>query len=140
MQSSTLVKILRPCVALALTVTMGLAWAQSKVVFQVSDNDAAKWNLTLNNVRNVQSDLGADKVSIEIVAYGPGIGMLKMDSPVAQRVAEALGHQVKVVACENTMKAQNLATADMLPAIGYVPAGVVELIQKQAAGYAYIKP
>jgi hypothetical protein len=43
-------------------------------------------------------------------------------------VAEALGHQVKVVACENTMKAQQLAPADMLPTIGYVPAGVVELL------------
>lgn len=140
MVSSRFGQILRPCLALALTMAMGAAWAQTKVVFQVSDNDAGKWNLTLNNVRNVQADLGADKVSIEVVAYGPGINMLKMDSPVAQRVAEALGHQVRVVACENTMKAQKLAPADMLPAISYVPAGVVELIQKQGAGYAYIKP
>jgi uncharacterized protein len=140
MLSSRFARVLRPCLAVALSLSMGAAWAQAKVVFQVSDNDAGKWNLTLNNVRNVQADLGADKVSIEVVAYGPGINMLKMDSPVAQRVAEALGHQVKVVACENTMKAQKLAPADMLPAIGYVPAGVVELIQKQAAGYAYIKP
>lgn len=118
----------------------GTAWAQSKVVFQVSDNDPAKWNLTLNNVRNVQTDLGDDKVVAEIVVYGPGIGMLKADSPVAQRVADALGKRVKVVACENTMKAQKLTYDDMLPKIGYVPAGVVELIQRQAEGYAYIKP
>ena len=26
-----------------------------KVVFQVSDNDPAKWNLALNNARNVQA-------------------------------------------------------------------------------------
>jgi hypothetical protein len=83
MHSSRLATWARPCLALALTVAMGAVWAQAKVVFQVSDNDAAKWNLTLNNVRNVQTDLGADKVSIEVVAYGPGINMLKMDSPVA---------------------------------------------------------
>ena len=58
----------------------GAALAQNKVVFQVSDADVAKWNLTMNNVRNVQQDLGADKVTIEIVAYGPGIGMLKLES------------------------------------------------------------
>lgn len=127
--------------ALALGLTLGVpAWAQSKVVFQVSDNDVAKWNLTLNNVRNVQADLGADKVDVEVVVYGPGIGMLKMDSPVAQRVAEALGKKVKVVACENTMKGQKLTRADMLTDIGYVPAGVVELMQKQSQGYAYIRP
>jgi intracellular sulfur oxidation DsrE/DsrF family protein len=44
------------------------------------------------------------------------------------------------VACENTMKAQKLVYADMLPKIGYVPAGVVELMKKQREGYAYIRP
>jgi len=118
----------------------GGAWAQAKVVFQVSDNDPGKWNLTLNNVRNVQADLGGDKVMAEVVVYGPGIGMLKVDSPVAQRVADAVSKGVKIVACENTMKAQKLTKADMLGEIGYVPAGVVELIQRQGDGYAYIRP
>ena len=47
---------------------------------------------------------------------------------------------VKVVACENTMKAQKLAVADMLRGISYVPAGVVEMMKKQKAGWAYIWP
>ena len=114
--------------------------AKNKLVFQVSDADPQKWNLTLNNARNVQDDLGSDTVDLEIVVYGPGIGMLKGDSPVATRIADALKSGVKVVACENTMKAQKLVYADMLPAIGYVPAGVVELMKKQQQGYAYIAP
>jgi len=111
-----------------------------KVVFQVSDADPAKWNLALNNARNVQQDLGADKTAVEIVVYGPGIGMLKMDSPVGNRVTQALGTGVSVVACENTMRAQKLARADMLSDIGYVPAGVVQLMQRQKEGYSYIRP
>jgi intracellular sulfur oxidation DsrE/DsrF family protein len=111
-----------------------------KAVIQVSDNDVQKWNLALNNARNMQDDLGAEATDLEIVVYGPGIGMLKSDSPVAKRVAEALGRGVKVVACENTMKAQKLAYPDMLPDIGYVPAGVVELMKRQHQGYAYIRP
>ena len=118
----------------------GAAWAEEKVIFQVSDAGPAKWNLTLNNARNVQADVGADKVQVEIVAYGPGIGMLKADSAVAQRVADALGKGVKVVACENTLKAQKLTRADMQANIGYVPAGVVELMRKQQEGWAYIRP
>lgn len=113
---------------------------KSKVVFQVSDNDPARWALTLNNVRNVQVDLADDGVDVEIVAYGPGIGMLKGDSSVAKRIADALKDGVTVVACENTMKGQKLVYADMLPDIGYVPAGVVELMRKQQQGYAYIRP
>src|SRR5512132_3290202 len=72
---------------------------RSKVVIQVSDGDQAKWNLALNNARNIQTDLGAANVDIEIVAYGPGIGMLKLDSPVANRVDEANAAGVKVMAC-----------------------------------------
>ena len=113
---------------------------KNKVVFQMSDNDPARWNLALNNMRNVQVDLGDDEVELELVAYGPGIGMLKGDSPVAKGVAEALKTGAKVVACENTMKGQKLGYADMLPNIGYAPSGVVELMRKQQQGYAYIRP
>lgn len=113
---------------------------KAKVVFQVSDGDAAKWNLTLNNAANVQQELGANKVDIEIVAYGPGIGMLKAESVAGTRVSEATQNGVKIVACENTMKGQKLTKADMNPAIGYVPAGVVELMKRQGEGWAYIRP
>ena len=113
---------------------------KSQAVFQISDNDPQKWNLALNNAKNVQVDLGEEAVELEIVVYGPGISMLKGDSPVAARVAAALKSGVKVVACENTMKAQKLVYADMLPNIGYVLAGVVELINKQREGFAYIRP
>jgi len=111
-----------------------------RAVIQVSDNDPHKWNLALNNARNVQNDLGAEATELEIVVYGPGIGMLKADSPVAKRVADALGKGVKVVACENTMKGQQLTYGDMLPNIGYVNSGVVELMERQRKGWAYIRP
>jgi uncharacterized protein len=116
------------------------AATRSRVVMQVSDGDAAKWNLALNNARNLQTDLGAANVDIEIVAYGPGIGMLKSDSTVGNRVDEAVGSGVKVMACENTMRGQKLTKADMLPTVSYVPAGVVEIMQKQQQGWAYIRP
>lgn len=111
-----------------------------KIVIQVSDNDPAKWNLALNNAQNVQEELGKDKVDIEIVAYGPGLAMLKFDSPAGGRVEDAIKDGVKVVACENTMRKQKLTKDDMLPKLDYAVAGVVELAQKQQAGYAYIRP
>lgn len=112
-----------------------------RALIQVSDNDPQKWNLALNNARNVQADLGGpEATALEIVVYGPGIGMLKADSPVAKRVADALAAGVRVVACENTMKGQKLTYADMLPHIGYVGSGVVELMKKQREGWAYIRP
>ena len=111
-----------------------------KVVIQVSDGDAKKWALALNNAKNVQADLGKDGSEIEIVVYGPGIGMLKTDSVEGVHVAEAMSAGIKVVACMNTMTNLKLTKEDMLPNIGYVKAGVVELIKKQHEGYAYIRP
>lgn len=111
-----------------------------KLVLQVSDNDPAKWNLALNNAKNVQDDVGATNVDIEIVAYGPGIGMLKLESPSASRVAEAIKANIKVIACENTMRTLKLTRDDMQSAISYVPAGVTEIMTKQSEGWAYVRP
>ena len=111
-----------------------------KIVIQVSDNDPAKWNLALNNAKNLQDDVGAANVDIEIVAYGPGIGMLKLESPTAARVAEAGKNNVVVIACENTMRGQKLTRDDMLSGIRYVPAGVTEIMTKQGQGWAYLRP
>ena len=116
------------------------AATKSKVVLQVSDGDAGKWNMALNNAKNVQQELGADKVDIQIVAYGPGIGMLKADATTNSRVMEAAKSGVKMVACENTMTVQKISKADMNPVISYVPSGVVELMRLQSEGWAYIRP
>jgi intracellular sulfur oxidation DsrE/DsrF family protein len=130
----------------ALTLVASPAFGQTaavsanRVVMQVSDNDPGKWNLALNNARNLQADLGASNVEIEIVAYGPGIGMLKSDSVVGNRIGEALGSGVKVAACENTMRGQKLQKSDMFGGISYVGAGVVEIMQRQQQGWAYLRP
>jgi intracellular sulfur oxidation DsrE/DsrF family protein len=113
--------------------------SKDQVVFQVSSDDAKTWNLALNNAKNVQSAKGT-AAEVEIVVYGPGIGMLKADAVVANRVSEAVKSGVKVVACQNTMRGQKLTPADMNADIGYVPAGVIELMAKQQAGWSYIRP
>ena len=113
---------------------------KERVIIQVSDADPKKWALALNNAKNVQTDLGADKSEIEIVAYGPGIGMLKADAEIANRIEEAVASGVRVVACENTMRNQKIGRDDMHKNIEYVAAGVVELMRRQQQGYAYIRP
>jgi hypothetical protein len=111
-----------------------------QVVYHVTTDDQRMWNQSLNNIRQMQKVLGKDNVEIELVVNGWGIGMLKMDSVVGNRVDEAVANGVKVVACQATMADRKLTKEDMLNSIGYVPGGVIEAIQKQKAGYAYLKP
>lgn len=113
---------------------------KARVVVQVSEADPARWNLVLNNVKNLQDDLGAANVEIEVVAYGPGIGMLKLDAVTNSRVTDAIKAGIQVAACENTMRNQKLARADMHPNVSYVPAGVVEIVRRQQEGWAYLRP
>jgi intracellular sulfur oxidation DsrE/DsrF family protein len=59
----------------------------NRALFQVTDNDPARWNLILNNMANLREGVGAEGAEIELIAYGPGILMLKSDSSVKQRIA-----------------------------------------------------
>lgn len=111
-----------------------------KVVLQVSDNDPAKWNLALNNANNILHDLGKGNVDIEIVAYGPGLGMLKAESKVAPRLAQALDNSIGLMACENTMHNTKTTRDQMYSGISYVDAGVVHIMKRQREGWAYVRP
>ena len=117
-----------------------LAQQKQRLVIQVSDNDPAKWSLALNNAKNVQQDLGKDNVQIEIVAYGPGLGMLKAESKVADRLAGALDDNVGLIACENTMTNTKVSRSQMYGGIAYVKAGVTHIMKRQQEGWAYIRP
>lgn len=113
---------------------------KQRVVLQVSDNDPAKWNLALNNARNLQADLGKDNVEVEIVAYGPGLPMLKSESKVSGRLAQALDAGVTLLACENTMRNTKVSRDELYYGIKYVPAGVTHIVKRQKEGWAYIRP
>ena len=120
-----------------------LAFAQTstppknRALFQVTDNDPARWNMILNNMTNLREGVGSEGAEIELVAYGPGIAMLKADSPVKARIADALKNGAIVNGCQNSMSNAKLTPADMVPDITYVPAGVVEVMRKQQQGWAY---
>ncbi|MFN4148611.1 MAG: DsrE family protein [Rhodocyclaceae bacterium] len=120
-----------------------LALAQSAktgVVLQVSDDSVATWNQALNVVKNIQAEYGKDQVEIELVVFGNGVGLLKFDSQLANRIDETLASGAKVLMCQNTMKARKLTPEDMHAGIGFVKAGVVEIIEKQRQGWAVIRP
>ena len=130
---------------------LGMTWAlaataqtapvsKARLVLQVSDGEPGKWALALNNAKNVQTEIGASKVDVEIVAYGPGIGMLKADALISNRVTEAVQAGIRVVACENTMTVQKLTKADMHADAIYAPSGVVQIMTRQREGWAYVRP
>ena len=143
--------LLRSVATVAAVVCWGAAQAQTngnenptpprmRVVIQVSDNDPAKWNLAMANAKNMQKDLGAANIDIEIVAYGPGLNMLRLDSSAAPDVSAAVKSHVSVMACGNTMHAMKLESDDLVGGVRVVPAGATEIVRLQLAGWAYLRP
>ena len=109
-------------------------------VIQVSDNDPAKWNLALNVAENLREAYGKDKVDVEIVAFGPGLNMLKADSKVAPRLNKAQDQSVALVACGNTMQKMKVTKADLQPGSVVVDGGVVHIFKRQSEGWNAIRP
>jgi intracellular sulfur oxidation DsrE/DsrF family protein len=123
----------------AIASTAAPAAQKVRVVIQVSDPDPRLWAQAINYTENLRELVGKNNVETEIVALGQGIGLLKLDSPHAVRVAEALKAGVAVTACGSTMSRQKLTREDMLPNIGYAPGGILRIIERQKEGWTYIK-
>lgn len=138
----TFVRLALAASALSFVAPAALADAAKKqgVVIQVSDDNPKTWNQALNVVKNVQSAYGKENVDVELVVFGNGSGLLKFDSPLANRIDDTLAAGAMVSMCENTMKGQKLTQADMHPKIGYVKAGVIEIIERNKQGWTVVRP
>jgi intracellular sulfur oxidation DsrE/DsrF family protein len=126
---------------------LGMTAAQAadkhKLVIQVSSGDAQTQVIALNNAVNLQKSFGMDNVDIEIVAYGPGLGLMTKKGKNATRVASLAQQNITFSACGNTMKKIAKKTGKqpvLAEGVGVVPGGVVRIMELQEAGYSYIRP
>ena len=116
---------------------------KNKVVIQVSSADPKIQHLALNNVVNLQTAMGMDNVTIELVAYGPGLSILTKKSKEGKRVQSLAVQGITFSACHNTMKAIEKKTGKLpvlLKGVKIVPGGVVRIMELEQKGYSYIKP
>lgn len=124
--------------------------AKHRIVIQVDQNDPDVMNLALNNAKNVIEAYRAKKedVNVEVVAYGPGLHMLRDDtSPVKDRIKElaelSFPSNITFSACNNTkqgMEKREGHPITIIPQAHIVPAGVVRIMELEEQGYSYVKP
>lgn len=140
--------VLAPPVSAQTVSAQAVGAGAKRLVLHVDDNDPARMNLALNNASNVMEYYRArgEEVEIEIVAYGPGLHMLRADtSPVAARIRELRQNfsTLQFQACGNTQ--ENMAKAEgraiaLVPEAKVVESGVVHLMERQMQGWTYVKP
>lgn len=119
-----------------------------RLALQVSDDDPQKMNTVLNVAANVSrhySERG-EEVEIQVVAFNKGLHMLRADtSPVKSRLASfAEGMpNVSFMACGNTLAAMTKKEGKEPPLVEFaqtVPAGVVQLMELDEAGWTIVRP
>ncbi|GAC1403060.1 MAG: hypothetical protein NVSMB64_04040 [Candidatus Velthaea sp.] len=119
-----------------------------RISFHVDRNEPAIMNLALNNIANAATYFSGvgEPVELELVAYGPGLHMLRADtSPVKDRLFSIKQSMPDVVfsACGVTKTAMEKAEGHPIAIVSQarvVPAGVVRLTELQELGWTYIKP
>jgi intracellular sulfur oxidation DsrE/DsrF family protein len=131
-----------------LTATTAIAEETHKLALQISDNDPQKMNAVLNvavNVTQYYQEIGED-VEIRVIAFNAGLHMLRSDTtPVAERLVsfEQSMPNVTFAACGNTIDSMAKREGIEIPIVGSaerVPAGVVELMSLDEAGWTILRP
>lgn len=116
-----------------------------RVVMDLSVDGPERWEGILRNVDNLQKELGAANLELEVVVYGKAWPLAARPekggaNELHAKVEAAVRAGVRFAMCENTMRRNGLTKADLMPFMVTVPSAVSELVRKQTEGWAYLKP
>ncbi len=111
-----------------------------KAIFHI--DESAKWKLLLQNVQNLMQAAGPSPIRIEVLANAEAVKdhQTLAPSPGLDKMRQLAGGGVVFAACNNSLRGFKIDPQQLPSFVQVVPAGVLELVQRQADGYAYIKP
>jgi intracellular sulfur oxidation DsrE/DsrF family protein len=118
-------------------------FAEHKIVLQLSDNDPRKQGLVLSVASNLIKHYDPDKVAIEVVAFGPGIELLRPDNPNRKLVESLVAQGARVDICLNTVDTLERDTGkrpDYIAAATPVQVGVAQILFLTENGYTLVRP
>jgi intracellular sulfur oxidation DsrE/DsrF family protein len=118
-------------------------FAEHKVVLQLSDNDPKKQGMVISVANNLMKFYDPDKVAVEIVAFGPGIELLRPESPNRKLVESLVAQGARVDICLNTVDTLERDTGkrpDYIAAATPVQVGVAQILFLTENGYTLVRP
>jgi intracellular sulfur oxidation DsrE/DsrF family protein len=118
-------------------------FAEHKIVLQLSDNDPKKQGLVISVANNLMKFYDPDKIAVEIVAFGPGIDLLRPENPNRKLVESLVARGARVDICLNTVDTLERDTGkrpDYISAATPVQVGVAQILFLTENGYTLVKP
>lgn len=119
------------------------AFAEHRLTLQLSENNAEKESLVLSVAANVLNAYGPDKVAIEVVAFGPGVDLLRADNSNKALIESLIVQGVRFDVCMNTIDTIERKTGKpypLNPQAQKVVAGVERIITLAEHGYVTVRP
>ena len=115
---------------------------QHRVVMHLNSGDEKVQRGVLNNIRHLYQAVGRERLELELVVHGAGLGLLtKKTTTFGAELAQLkTEYGVQYTACSNTMKAMQVSREDLLDEVGDTVPVMVRLMERQEQGWAYIKP
>lgn len=104
------------------------------------DHDRQALDITFSNIRNYLAAFPEDKPAVALVVNGPGVRLLDREGEYAARLREILDPGVAVKVCNNALRNFEIDPERLCSGCVVVPAGVVEIVELQERGFAYVKP
>jgi len=118
-------------------------FAEHRIVLQLSDNDAAKQGLVISVANNLLKHYDPDKVAIEVVAFGPGIDLLRPGNSNRQRVESLVAQGVRFDICLNTVdtvERESGKRPEFIAVATPVQVGVGHILSLTENGFTLVKP
>ena len=118
-------------------------FAEHKIVLQLSDNDPKKQGLVISVANNLMKFYDPDKVAVEIVAFGPGIDLLRPENPNRKLVESLVAQGARVDICLNTVDTLERDTGkrpEYISAATPVQVGVAQILLLTENGYTLVRP
>lgn len=116
--------------------------AKRQVVFHVDWEQPERLLMALENTKNLFKEIPPQQCSVNMVANGKAVNLFRKDKAAkyANEMEDLHKLGVRFKACRNAMNKNNIRKEDLLEICDVVPAGILELIDLQRQGFAYIKP
>ncbi len=111
---------------------------EDKVVFQLSSGDIEVHKALTRQLGNIKK--ARPEMQIEVVCHNMGIDFLLLDkTTMGDQIRELAKQNIQFMACENTLKQKNIQKSAVMPEAGFVESGLIEILDRQAQGWGYIK-
>jgi intracellular sulfur oxidation DsrE/DsrF family protein len=113
-----------------------------EIIMKLNKKDKEYANHLLGTIYNILKEYPSDSLKVVVIAYGPGMRVLKKDydKKTLSRISSLMDYDVEFVGCINTMQTMGWKKKDFIDDIRFVQAGVVEVIEKQAHGFIDATP